>query len=78
MAKQWKAWFFSLIVIGFGILLLSCEPDKPATPKPTQMELATFLSDCSKSFYADYCRKSAQTKYGITDREFFDILAPPK
>jgi hypothetical protein len=78
MAKQWRIWFFSLILIGVGILLPSCEPDKPMPPKPTQHELASFLSDCSKSYDLKVCRKDAQAKYGITEREFFDILAPPK
>jgi len=78
MAKQWRNWLFSLILIGVGILLLSCEPDKPMPPKPTQHELASFLSDCSKSYGAKGCLKDAQAKYGIPERELFDILAPPK
>ena len=85
MVRRWgiRGFCMALAFIVVGILLLSCEPDRPKTsperPKPSQHELASFLADCKNGGWAmKFCMKDAQAKYGLTEYQIIDILAPPK
>jgi hypothetical protein len=76
MAKRRGACLLSLVLIGVGALLVSCGP---AVSKPSQSELASFLAKCHNTgIPMKGCMNEAKARYDLTDRELFDILAPPK